>query len=397
MSGCAGWQSVNPLCRAGQVVGGAAKSIGNDVFNSIAQYFAGVASAAVTWLWQQLNIATAIDLTSPGIRADLLATGTIAGLITTTLFLVQLIGSVLRQEPGGLGRGVRGLGICFIGAAFAVAATQVVLAAVDALCNGVVEFALNTDLRGMGSKLVVAATLSQITNPAGLLLISLVLILAVVIIWIALMIRKMLIIISAVFAPVAFAGAPHDSSRAWVRRWIEVTLALVFSKLILVIIFMIGLSVLNGAGNPPDPSTTQAITSLCIGALTLLLAGFAPWLAVKMVHFAGDAIQAVHVQATSATTGGRSAAAVPQKVAGAASRPFGAMASMKTAGSAAHGTRTAANGQAKFVPTRDLAMSAPSARSSGQPAGSSSTSGASVANERTDPPSANGTQSRRQS
>ena len=78
MSGCAGWNAVNPLCRVGQLVGGAAKSVGNDIFSSIAHYFAGVATSAVTWLWDQLGTATAIDLGTPGIKADLIATGSIA-------------------------------------------------------------------------------------------------------------------------------------------------------------------------------------------------------------------------------------------------------------------------------------------------------------------------------
>jgi hypothetical protein len=330
VSGCPGWQAVNPICRVGQAVGGAAKSVGNDIFGSIADYFAGVANAAVTWLWGQLNTATSIDLTTPGLKADLLATGSIAALLTFGLFLVQAIASVLRQEPGGLGRGVRGLAVSFIGAAFAIAATQVLLAAVDGLCNGVVRFALGTDVKGMGAKLISAATLSSIGNPAGLLLLSLVLIAAVVVVWVALMIRKMLIIISAVFAPVAFSGAASDVSRSWVRKWIEFTVALVFSKLILVIIFMIGLSVLNGAGtsgaSSGKGSTTASLTSLVIGALTLLLAGFAPWIAIKMVHFVGDSFHGVHGQAVAATTGGRAAVAAPQKVATTAARTksFGA-------------------------------------------------------------------------
>jgi type IV secretion system protein TrbL len=188
VSGCAGWNSVNPLCRAGQLIGGAAKSVDNDVFSSIAHYFASVASSAVTWLWDQLDSATAIDLGTPGIKADLIATGSIAALITFALFLIQIAGAVLRQEPGALGRGVRGLSVSFIGAAFAIATTQLLLAAVDSLCNGVVQFALGTNKQGLGSKLVVAATLSSISNPAGLLLLSLVLIAAVVVVWIALMI-----------------------------------------------------------------------------------------------------------------------------------------------------------------------------------------------------------------
>jgi hypothetical protein len=100
-----------------------------------------------------------------------------------------------------------------------------------------------------------------------------------------------------------------------VRRWIEFTLALVFSKLILVIIFMIGLSVLNGAGQSSGSGhhVSQSMTNLAVGALTLLLAGFAPWIAIKMVHFAGDSFHAVHAQAATAGAGVQTVVAAPQK------------------------------------------------------------------------------------
>jgi hypothetical protein len=192
------------------------------------------------------------------------------------------------------------------------------LSAVDGLCNAVVEFALGTDMSGMGSQLVLASTLTSISNPAGLLLISLVIIAAVVVVWVALMIRKMLIIVAAVFAPMAFSGAASDVSKSWVRRWIEFTVALILSKLILDIIFMTGLSVLNGAGGSTAHGGnhgTQTMTNLAIGTLTLLLAGFAPWLAIKMVHFAGDSFHVAHQQAGAAVSGGRTVVAAPQKMA----------------------------------------------------------------------------------
>ena len=138
MSGCSGWDAVNPLCRVKQVLGDTGKAVGQDVFNAIAHYFADAANSAVKWLWQQLSTATSIDLTAPNIKTDLIATGAIAAIVTFALFLVQVIGSVLRQDPGGLGRATRGLGVAFIGAAFAVASTQLLLAAVDSLCNGLV-------------------------------------------------------------------------------------------------------------------------------------------------------------------------------------------------------------------------------------------------------------------
>ena len=322
MSGCSGWDAVNPVCRAGQVVGGVAGSVGDDLFATIAHHFADAADSMVTWVWGQLDAATSIDLLSASIKGDLIATGAIAGLITFALFLVQIIASVIRQDPGGLGRAVRGLAVAFLGAAFAVASTQILLAAVDALADGVVHVALGTDMSGLGGRLIAASALTSISNPAGLLLFALVLIAAVVVVWVALMIRKMLIVVSAVFAPMAFSGAASDISRSWVRRWIEFTVALVFSKLILVIIFMIGLSVLDGAGSP-GRGATGTITNLSIGTLTLLLAGFAPWIAIKMVHFAGDSLHAVHAQAATATAGAQTLVAAPQKAMAVLSRGQG--------------------------------------------------------------------------
>jgi hypothetical protein len=132
-------------------------------------------------------------------------------------------------------------------------------------------------------------------------------------VWGALMIRKMLIIISAVFAPIAFSGATADVTNGWVRKWIEFTVALVASKLVLVIMFMIGLSVLDGAGS--TGGVTNNVTNLAIGSLILLMGGFAPWVAIKMVHFAGDSFHQVHSQAQSAHAGRQAVTSAPQKVA----------------------------------------------------------------------------------
>jgi type IV secretion system protein TrbL len=365
MAGCSGWDTVNPACQLGQVASGAASTVGDDIFGAIAHHFADAASSMVGWLWTQLNAATSIDLTSADIKSDLIATGAIAGLVAFALFLIQVIASVLRQDPGGLGRAVRGLGVAFIGAAFAVATTQVMLAAVDALCNGVVQFAVGTDMSGLGTKLITASTLSSIGNPAGLLLLSLVLIGAVVVVWVALMIRKMLIVISAVFAPIAFSGAASDISRSWVRRWIEFTAALVFSKLILVIIFLIGLSVLNGASST-GAGTTQTISNLAVGTLTLLLAGFAPWIAIKMVHFAGDSLHAVHAQAATAAAGAQTLVAAPQKAMSVVPRPQSSIPSARPApgGSASGGS----SGQPKSSPTSSPGTSGAAGGSTAIPA-----------------------------
>jgi type IV secretion system protein TrbL len=309
--------SVNPLSwggcvtgAIGHVLGGAGKAVAGGVFDAIAHAFGDAAQAAVNWLWKQVSSATAIDLSGPGIRNLLAITAAIAAIIAVAMFCIQVIACALRQDFGGLGRAVRGMLVAFVGAAFAIAATQILLGAVDELSNGVVQAATGQDVTGVGKKLVLASALGGL-NSAGLFLFAIVLLISVVVIWCALMIRKMLIIVAAVFAPIAFSGSTSDLTKGWVRKWIEFTVALICSKLILVLIFMIGLSMVNGAGSTGGAS--NAVTNLAIGSLTLLLAGFAPWLAIKMVHFTGDAFHHVHAQAGAARAGAVAVVAAPQK------------------------------------------------------------------------------------
>jgi len=86
---------------------------------------------------------------------------------------------------------------------------------------------------------------------------------------------------------------------------------------------MVGLSVFEGAGMQTTPgpdgtmvptSATQAGTQLATGTVLLLLAGFAPWIAIKMFHFAGDSLHAVHAQAAAAHAGTQTIVATPRKL-----------------------------------------------------------------------------------
>jgi type IV secretion system protein TrbL len=139
-------------------------------------------------------------------------------------------------------------------------------------------------------------------------------------VWAALMTRKLLLIVSAVFAPIAFAGSLGDITASWVRKWIELTVALIASKVILVLIFVVGLGVLdNGVGEATVGGGTsgqvaQSATQLVIGCLILCLAGLAPWMAIKLVHFTGDSFHQIHSYAQAVQGAGQQVVAVPQKL-----------------------------------------------------------------------------------
>jgi hypothetical protein len=132
-------------------------------------------------------------------------------------------------------------------------------------------------------------------------------------VWAALTVRKVLIVISAVFAPLAFAGSLADITASWVRRWIEVTVALIVSKLVLVIIFVVGLDMLVKGVGQAGTGHAQEVTQAVSGLLVLAVAGFAPWLALRLVHWSGDQFHQIHGLATTSAAGAQKAVQAPQK------------------------------------------------------------------------------------
>jgi hypothetical protein len=76
---------------------------------------------------------------------------------------------------------------------------------------------------------------------------------------------------------------------------------------------MVGISVVEGAGQAGS-GVGQGVTQLATGSLILLMGGFAPWVAIKMFHFTGDALAGAHAYAAQAPTGAQTVIAAPAKM-----------------------------------------------------------------------------------
>ncbi len=310
MPGC---EWYNPFSY-GTCAGDVAKSAAGDAFHSIAESFASAADHAIGWLWHQMNVATAVHLGGKGFGLELGITGAIAGAVGLGLFAIQIIQSIVRREPGGLARAGRGLLVAFLGAAVAIGVVNLLLGATDALSNGVVKVATGTDLAGLGKLLLGGTALTgAVSGSAALLLLSLGAIAAAVIVYAALVVRKVLIVVTAVFAPIAFAGSLADITVSWTRRWIETTVALIASKLVLVLIFLAGYGILVEGVGQAGSGPTQKVTQVISGILVLFAAGFAPWLALKVVHFTGEHAQQLHALGSSAVGGVAAGGRLAQK------------------------------------------------------------------------------------
>jgi hypothetical protein len=308
--------SLNPICDGVKLIGRIGSSVTTSVFGSVASAFGNTADSAINWLWQQLSSSTTVSLGGANFELDLGIVVSIAAVLCLGLFVLQMVVSALRRDAGGVGRALRGLVIATVGCAITLVSLNVLLAAVDQLCVGVVKTATGGTIASLGTQIIGGAFFTTaLASPATVLILSLVTIVAVAIVWFALVIRKMLIIITAIFAPIAFAGGVADFSRGWVRKWLEAMLALVFSKLILIIIFVIGLGVLGGLGSPIGASPLTMITQEITGLLILLVAGFSPWMALRLVHFTGDHVATMAQSASHASAGASTVVGAPQKAA----------------------------------------------------------------------------------
>ncbi|OIQ78700.1 TrbL/VirB6 plasmid conjugal transfer protein [mine drainage metagenome] len=109
-----------------------------------------------------------------------------------------------------------------------------------------------------------------------------------------LLFRKAALVLIAVFAPVAFAGSAWDQTRVWTRRWLEIVAALVFCKVVIVVVFVVGASAFTGTGpvtaqpsGGSTPGITGTLSNALVGLLLLTIAVFAPWLTWRFVHWSG--------------------------------------------------------------------------------------------------------------
>lgn len=290
---CSKW---NPICDAESLIGSVSSHVAGSVFDEVAKAFGDAAAKVTAWMWTVITQTTTVDLSGGWFRSTLGITATLAGVVILAIFVLELIKAVLRREPGALARAVVGVGGGVLGAAASIGVVEALLAATDALADGVVRTAGLGSLAKLGSVIAPASAITGTQEPALILVLSLGYLIASFFVWAMFVIRKAMIIVAAVFAPVAFSGAAARATSGWVRRWAEFTLAMVFSKLVVVIIFTLAISLVGSPG-----SGMQAVGSLFSGLAMLVVACFAPWMLLKLVHFIGGEVAAAHHQGMTQT------------------------------------------------------------------------------------------------
>ncbi|GAB3214200.1 hypothetical protein GCM10027294_52580 [Marinactinospora endophytica] len=269
--------------------GEAAASLVSAPFDWLASAMGQAAGWLFEAVWTVFDTTTLVDVTSDEYVAVYNILFGIAVFVMLLFFCLQLITGLIRRDPTALSRAARGLAKSVLGSFVVITLTALLLEIVDQLCVGIIQAAGETT-ESMGDKIALLAaglTGISIAAPGGGAIITIFLaglaISAAAIVWLSLLVRKALLLVAIVLAPLAFSGASWDAARGWVSKWAMFVIALIVSKLVLVVMFLVAITQVSA----PIDGDLASVSDPIAGVVLMLMAAFAPYLTYKFIAFVG--------------------------------------------------------------------------------------------------------------
>ena len=291
---CLGSALLDPLC---QGVGG----IGSQVFgagaNAALDAMASWVANGSTWLLGQIGSAmatsTQISITAPWFVARYQSMEGILAIFALPLLLAAALQALVQQRASLLLRAALiQLPLAMVLAGAAVQLTTMALAITDQLCtavSGVDPGALSSLTNSLSQALTSSAVTSGSGAPTFIVLLCAVLIaVAAVVLWIELVLRSAAIYVGVLFLPLTLACSIWPALTSWSRRLIEMLVALIVAKLVIVVVLETALGAL-GTGQG------QGFSSVITGIALLTLATMAPFTVLKLLPLF-ESTAAVHLE-----------------------------------------------------------------------------------------------------
>jgi len=272
---CAWW---NLACKGGE-------QVANSGMSAITKSIASGAEMLLGQIVKVIDESSTVPLADPTYRHVYFGFLGLAATLVAVVLLIALTVASLRRDWGTLGRAVVGVGVSTLGGAMYIVLAQLLIAVDDWLSHGVVEVT-GYDLSKSISEIAVgfhniAGAPGEMAANMLLILLMLIMLVAGMILWFVLVLRKMAILVVVAFAPLLIAGYAWAPTRSWVRKTTEVLVALVFTKTAIFTLFGIGLALMS-RGTAQSLSDFVGTTVLMCGAC------FAPLVMLRLVHFAAD-------------------------------------------------------------------------------------------------------------
>ncbi|GAB3823024.1 hypothetical protein [Kribbella italica] len=261
--------------------------VGNSAANSVWESFlkwtaSGLGDLAAT-VFQTFSTGTTPRFDQDWWQTNLALIVTISLPILVALFVLQCISAVVQREPRKVGRALVGAVVGTAGVPLAVAVISSCGAIADEISLAILGNRATAD--GM-KRLTDISTLLTTASLGGFLLLAVLLALvALFALYFVLLFREVALVAFVVFAPIALASWTWSATRHWLRRWIEVIGALLFSKIAMAVVFALGLSATGAADQGNNPAN---LSTFLAGVLLVAMAAFAPAATFSFIHWAGD-------------------------------------------------------------------------------------------------------------
>jgi hypothetical protein len=205
----------------------------------------------------------------------------IAAVLTLPFLFAAAVQALIRSDLGLLLRAALGyLPLAALAVAIAAPLTMLLLAASDQLSASVssaagqqVEHFLSQSISRLGA---VGITVS---SPFVVFLVGLLTVAGAITLWIELLVREAAVYVIVLLLPLAFAAFVWPARRIWAIRSVEVLIALILSKFVIVAVLSLG-------GAALDQSAGQSVTGLLAGGVLMALAAFAPWAVLRLIPLA---------------------------------------------------------------------------------------------------------------
>jgi hypothetical protein len=238
------------------------------------------AQAALRELAHVIGSVTSPDLTSGWFSADYLKIEAIATVLTLPFLIAAVIHALVRSEPSLLAKAAFGyVPACFLAVNVAAPWTMMLLKLTDQM-SGVVSTA-GGDGGGRFLGVLGGATvgLSSFGGSTFLgLLLGIVIVGAAVALTLEMLAREAAVYIIVLMLPLTFAAMVWPARRIWAIRAIEVLVALILSKFVIVSMLTLSQSALAPLG-------TDGVGTVLSGMTLLILAAFSPWVLLKLIPF----------------------------------------------------------------------------------------------------------------
>lgn len=272
-----------------ETVGQGAATLVAAPFDWLAQAMGGAAAWLFEAVWSVFDSTTLVDITDPGYLSVYNILFGVAVFFVLIFFCLQLITGLVHRDPTALTRAALGAAKSVLGAFLAITLTGLLLEITDQLALGIVQATGNT-MESIGDRItLLAAGFAgiQIAAPGVGAIVTIFLaglaISAAAIVWFSLLIRKALLLVAIVFAPIALAGASWDATKGWFGKWATFVIALILSKLVLVVIFLVAFTQVAA----PIELDLASIGDPIAGVVLMFIAAFAPYLTYKFLAFVG--------------------------------------------------------------------------------------------------------------